>query len=284
MKRILVPTDFSAYSLKALNYAIELAKKSDSEITLIHVCDLLNSNFSSLKGLIDEHNETLQKELWEKLHKIRQSILETEGIEITLRLYNGNITESIIEEAKKGNRDLIIMGTLGAAGLKEKILGSKAIMVIRHSPVSVLCIPFNYQWSKPKRLLLAINDAPKNLDALQPLMHLCNFMKADLELAVLSEESAEGSDVMAHSRLIQTVSAELEKSYPDISFNRVHLSGAHFYDAILEYIHENNIDLLAMIPHQKKWLQYITGRSMTQKMAAHTDVPLLALNEPLLQS
>ena len=101
MKRILVPTDFSAYSLRALRYAIELAKADGTEITVLHVCDLFDTKFSSLKSLLEEENERLQKELWGKLHQLHKSVLETEGLNLTLRLYNGDITESIIEEAKK---------------------------------------------------------------------------------------------------------------------------------------------------------------------------------------
>ena len=171
------------------------------------------------------------------------------------------------------------MGTLGAAGLQEKILGSKTVMVIRHSPVAVLCIPYSYEWSVPQKILLAINEEPKDLNTLHPLLNLCNLLKAKLQVAIVSEDFAEGADVMANSLLIQAVSEKLENAYPGLSFTTAHLTGEHFYEAIVKYMHENKVDLLAMIPRQKKWLQYITGRSMTQKLAAHSDVPLLALND-----
>src|SRR5215218_6175931 len=145
MQRILIPTDFSAYSLRALDYAIALAKKAGSEITVLHVCDLFDTRFSTIRGMLEEENKLLQQELWEKLERIRQSVLETENLHLTVRLYTGDITECIIEETKKSGSDLILMGTLGAAGLTEKILGSRTTTVIRHSPVPVLCIPFDYQ-------------------------------------------------------------------------------------------------------------------------------------------
>lgn len=279
MKHILVPTDFSAYSLKALNYAIEMARVGGFKITLLHACDLIDNQFISIKEVIDEQNREIQKELWGKLHLIQQSVLETENLNLELRLYNGDITESIIQEAVKSNADLILMGTLGAAGLKEKILGSKATMVIRHSPVPVLCIPFDYEWDTPKHILLAVNAEPKSTAEFEPLVTFCRLFNASLTIAVFSEDAAESYDVMAHSRVVASVSEKLKEGFPDISVKTAHLSGAQFYDVLLKYIHENEIDLFAMIPHQKKWLQYITGKSMTQKMATHIDVPLLVLNE-----
>ncbi len=70
MKHIAVPTDFSAYSLKALNYAIEIAGVGGFKITLLH---------TNRKEVIDEQNKEIQKELWGKLHLIQQSVLETEN-------------------------------------------------------------------------------------------------------------------------------------------------------------------------------------------------------------
>lgn len=279
MKRILVPTDFSTYSLKALDYALGISKAAGSEIVVLHVCDLFDTRFSMIHGLLEEENRRMENELWEKLRQIQQSVLETEKVNLTTRLYTGDITECIIEEARKGNIDLILMGTLGATGIKEKILGSKATNIIRHSPVPVLCIPWDYNGSVPQNILLAINEEPKNMATLQPLMELCTLFKVHLKVAVLSEGSDEGYTVMAHSRMVQEITDKLAKAFPAITCNTVHLSGTHFYNAILEYVKENNIDLLAMIPHQKKWLQYITGKSMTQKVAVYGDVPLLTLNE-----
>ena len=281
MNRILVPTDFSQNSQKALQYAIQIAKAGGGEITVLHVAELSDSHFSIIKGIIDEQNRELQQEHWEKLHELQQRLLETENLSVNIKLYSGDIVEGILEQSKSNNADLIIMGTSETSSFRDKLIGNKATKLIRQSKIPVLCIPYHYNWSAPQHFLLAINAELKEAAVLQPLATLCQLFKASLKIAVLSEDNSEGVAVMAHSRAVMSVMQLVEKRYPDIDCTPVHLTGKHFYESILNYIQEAKIDLLAVIPHQKNWLDYITGKSITQKLAGHTQIPLLTIYEKM---
>jgi len=85
MKKILVPTDFSDYAGKALQYAVQVAKKMDAEIVLLHVFDLLKYPFADKKNLVKEYNETKMVELNAALQRLREGI-EDKEIKIKIQL------------------------------------------------------------------------------------------------------------------------------------------------------------------------------------------------------
>src|SRR5687768_8790645 len=106
MKKILVPTDFSSCADKALNYALEIAKKSEAEIMLLHASELLTSNFIDRRSMIEEHNQSILEDVNGKLQAIKQRI--NEAIPVHLIVSEGNVIDSIQDVAANSNIDLIV--------------------------------------------------------------------------------------------------------------------------------------------------------------------------------
>ena len=120
MKNILVPTDFSLNADKALDFAVQIANQAKAEIHLIHACDLIDTIFKDNQTMYKEYNQTICDKANENLSILKKSIEDTENISVHIKLYKGNITDAILQAADEHHADLIIMGTLGEAGLKEK--------------------------------------------------------------------------------------------------------------------------------------------------------------------
>ena len=99
MKKIIVPTDFSAYANKALAYAVELARKLHARVALVHACDLLDEEFSGHKALIQDYNRERVEELKGKLEGMKELIQKSEGFTVDTRLYEGPIVTSILQAA-----------------------------------------------------------------------------------------------------------------------------------------------------------------------------------------
>lgn len=278
MKRILVPTDFSIYANKALDYAVCLAKKADAEVILLHACDLIHKSFQDRREMIEEHNRYIQQCTEDQLQDLKKCIEETEGVQVETQLYDGTIIESILEGAVHFEPELIVMGTLGITGMRSRILGSKTAALLSRSPVPVITIPYDYEWSEPKRILLALNDPHEKIELLQPAFDIAHLFQADVKAAIFTREREEAVEVMEHSRAIFSIQERLQKTYTDSTINPVHLSGSNFQETIQEYINANNIDLLVMITHRRSIVQNIFYRSMTRKMNYHTKVPLLSIH------
>ena len=277
MKKILVPTDFSICVEKALHYAIQIAKKTGAEIFLLHACDLLHSAFADKAHLVNEYNNLKTTELNARIDNLKANIAEP-GVKITTQLYDSDATESILFFAEQHNVDLIVMGTLGATGLKTVLFGTNTATIIAESTLPVIAIPFNYTWKKPENFLIAISDAEQDVKVFEPVFILGQLFDAKINLAVFSDEATRADELLDHSRLISKSKEQLNKSFPGSNIEILHLSGKDFYGTLQQHIDKEKIDLLVMITHRKTFVQNLFGFSMTRQMAYHTSIPMLSLH------
>ena len=130
VKNILVLTDFSACSQKALVYAVNVARTYKSKLTLLHIVPP-QLRLPQLRAAWGEMKQ-LQFDLLAKgvLRDIHLQLLVKRG-------KNWNVISRIL---KLQNTDLIVMGTHGRTGLKKLILGSFAEGVFRQAPCPVLTV------------------------------------------------------------------------------------------------------------------------------------------------
>jgi nucleotide-binding universal stress UspA family protein len=147
-ERILVPLDGSEHSMHALENAIQIAKKCDGKITLVHVYSVMSAGVVPMTMAMYEP-VTLPPELITKLaDAVRESganLLEkakkkvdAEGIQSKTLLKEGHVVEEILKVAKEENTDLIVIGARGLSTIREVFLGSVSHGVTLHAPCPVL--------------------------------------------------------------------------------------------------------------------------------------------------
>jgi len=139
LKRILVPTDFSEPSLKALRYAVRFAEQSGATIYLVHVIErpAFNRDFEYFPLALPEVE--LGKIAKEKLLSIASKEIE-ELVPVKTQVTIGKPFRQIVDVARETEADLIIIATQGHSGFKHLLLGSTAELVIHHAPCPVLVV------------------------------------------------------------------------------------------------------------------------------------------------
>ncbi len=141
INNILVPIDFSEYSIKALEYAIDFGSRFNSKLFLIHVVEppLYPADFSMGQVVLPEVDENFVSRAEEELDSlIKNKIagkLPTEKI-----VRNGKPFIEIIEAAAEKDIDLIIIATHGHTGVEYLLFGSTAEKVVRKAPCPVLTL------------------------------------------------------------------------------------------------------------------------------------------------
>jgi nucleotide-binding universal stress UspA family protein len=146
IRKILVPVDFSKASQRALEQAGELAAKLGAEIDVVHIA-VHPSTYAPLdEWLWGEEREThsversvrdaAQTELDEFLRRQPEDLRQR----IHGRLEVGVPYETIVNLARKGDYDLIVMGTHGREGAKRVLMGSVAERVVRVVPCPVMTV------------------------------------------------------------------------------------------------------------------------------------------------
>jgi nucleotide-binding universal stress UspA family protein len=277
MKRLLIPTDFSPCANNAINFAVTLSRAFPVEITLLHIHEHPGSTYSEYAGLDKEFKTTMMHESLKKLNEIRTSIMETESVTVIVRQAEGKIKKSILQTAGEVNADMIVMGTLGSGGIKERLWGSNAAAVIGSADIPVIVVPPEYTGYALSKILLATNHFEMNQKMLNPLFELAAVLMARVQVVVFSENKDEAAAVMDHSRKLNDYQQKLQNVYKDQNLETVHLGGSRFDDAIGEYIDKNKIDMLAMVTYQRSFIERLFHPSTTKKVSYHTKIPLLVV-------
>ncbi|MEI6306728.1 MAG: universal stress protein [Deltaproteobacteria bacterium] len=140
-EKILVAIDFSENSDYAFNYALDLAKQFNGELTVMHV---INEPVD-LRGFYVPHIsfEQLEKEIEEGAAKMMEKFCSEQMSGFTnykTAIVSGIPYEEIIRRAQESGSSLIVMGTHGRTGLDHLIFGSTAERVVRSAFCPVLTI------------------------------------------------------------------------------------------------------------------------------------------------
>ena len=142
LDRILVPTDFSEHSRRALRYALAFAKQFGAEVILLHAIyphyyasnpDYFSSDYGSL---LDEAHRTAKAEMAKFVQ-----VTSFNGVSFKTRIEEGHPVQNILDVAKEWDADLIVTSTHGRTGLEHVLIGSTAEQVVRYAKCPVLVIP-----------------------------------------------------------------------------------------------------------------------------------------------
>jgi nucleotide-binding universal stress UspA family protein len=140
VRRILVPTDFSPPSERALELAIEFARRFGAELTLFHAHELPAYVFpDGVMPVSPEILLELERSMNAELDRLAARV-RAAGVPVSTKTGVGAHDVEIVRYASEMNADLIIMGTHGRTGLRHVLLGSVAEKVVRRAPCPVLTV------------------------------------------------------------------------------------------------------------------------------------------------
>lgn len=138
--KILMPTDGSSLSAKAIEQGLELAKSLNAQVTFVYVVEDPTRTFWISPEAVPYGPELIE-DLKRAGHKALQAAIqmaEQAGVSAQSKLLEGRPIEAILDEAK--NHDLIVMGTHGRSGINRLLLGSVTEGVLHRSEKPVLVI------------------------------------------------------------------------------------------------------------------------------------------------
>lgn len=145
IRSILVPTDFSAASQRAVDYACVIAAGLGASVHLVHVLDRLLSPHVAWAAPGAEaaaFRDRLYGEARSKLAAI-STPFEKIRVPATTEVRGGAPASEIIKAAVDYGANLIVMATHGRTGLSHLVVGSVAEDVIRHASCPVLAVRTN---------------------------------------------------------------------------------------------------------------------------------------------
>lgn len=144
-KNILVPTDGSKLSQKAVEYAIRLAKITGAKMVALHVLPRFSDSpagiFKPAEIVPDTAYDRQVKVEAERLFSGIKKQSDAAGVELDAVLLESNhVWKAIISVAKKKKCDVICMASHGRHGLSGVVLGSETNKVLTHGEIPVLVL------------------------------------------------------------------------------------------------------------------------------------------------
>ncbi len=276
MNTILFPTDFSEAAKNAFVYALSLADATGARIVTVHTYELPNLRRANLQHTLAEVYESINLETFENYRDsipALREIAEQHGfnhVAVQHVLTEGRATPSIIRQAKKDKADLIVMGTTGASGVKEVLLGSIAGEVMENAPCPVLGVPVAAIFSgKISKIAFGTNF---QADEIKPIEWLANWSKtlaASLHLVHID---------LAHVEELNPRMGKLAAQFSQHTHLHFEVVDAiDFKTGIVEYMTATEADMLATVIHKRNFIQEFFNYSRTKTLAYHLENPILAI-------
>lgn len=142
-KTILVPTDFSEFSDRAVRQAADIAEQNNAKVFLLHVVDKLQQCAIDycipLETMMRVQSDS-EKEASKKMQEEVDKIVKAKKIDVVFDVKSGIPYEEILKEQQERKADLIVIASHGRTGLLKSLIGSVAERVMREAKCPVLLV------------------------------------------------------------------------------------------------------------------------------------------------
>jgi len=284
MNTILVPTDFSETANHALEVAVQLTKKYNSKLLLLHMLEIPLHNLPSTSLTNDVHptHNTHQGDLPEAFFymKLTEKHFEElaelpimDGVEYEVIVQNHLDFKGIIDSAHSHNADLIVMGSHGTTGFKDVFVGSNTEKVVRTSDIPVLVIKSKNENFNVKNFVFATSWEDNSNQSLIDAYNLAQELGAHMTILYVNTP---GQTFLTSKEINENFSMLLKAT----KLNTDNLSTEIYADrsieeGILNFCDESKADLIGVTTHGRKGLSHFINQSISEDIANHSDIPVV---------
>ncbi len=271
MKRILVPIDFSEEAKCAAKVAAKIAKKTNSKIYLLHMLELPEGiiDMNTSKDTSSPASILFMQKVHERFDELKNESF-FDGVEVIETVQFHKTFDGVIEESKKHDVDLVVMGSSGTSGFAEIIVGSNTEKVVRHSNVPVLVVKKGTKNFELNDIVFASDFSGESKARFKDVIDFTAIFNANLHLVYINT-SHRFSTTKQITDKINAFISDFQLSdfdftiYNDLSIER----------GILNFSKEINADLIALNTHGKSGLSKFFNGSVGQELANHAIKPVI---------
>jgi len=287
-KTILVPVDFSKFSLKAARLAFSMADKIGGNVTFLH--NYYNPFYSggmpiSDSFAFDETNKQEMKEQIKKMHDEMDKLTETVNEEVNkgqmpdihfiCKFREGVPEEQILTYSKKHQPFMLVMGTKGKGSKDQNILGTVTADVIDRSKVPVFAFPENTpfdSFDQIKNIGFITNFDQRDLVAFDTMAKVLKGLSYKVYLIHLTDSQDEWDEVQ-----LSGIKEYFKNHYPEMESSYCVIRGDNLIDGLNDFITNRNIDVITLTAQKRNIFSRLFNPSLAHKMLFHSDTPIFVL-------
>ena len=271
--KILIPTDFSVQAEFAYLMVKKLEERTPVDIHFLHVMNVPDTvtmdGYGNIQtcGEIDVKYVVKQKEIVER-NLANLKVLY--GKDINCHFVLGKVTDGILNFAESNHFDLIVMGTKGAWGLKEKLSGSETQMIARKSKIPVLSLMCDRSDLNIQNILLVHNFNHPAKEDFQLMHKLIKAFNTKFHLLQITSGKVDAEKVLVEANMKSF--AELN----NITNYEYHLiNDKDVEKGVVHFNQMNNMDMVCIGTHGKGGIFH---HSATEKLINHLFKPIISFH------
>ena len=239
--KVLIPTDFSVQGEDAYIMVKNLSDKLDMEIMFLHVLSAPDTVSMNAQGQIETCGEIdvdfIEKQRDMAIRKL-EDLKSAIGDHINTDLVVGKTTSGIVQYAENNGYDMIVMGTKGASGITERVVGSEAQIIARKSSVPVLSLMCDRSHFELQNIVLVHDFKENSKQNLNLLKHFVAVFGTKIHLLQVlntnktsEEEVLQNMEVFANNNEIDSYETHILKDL-DIENGVIHFNQMNNMDMV----------------------------------------------------
>jgi len=275
IKRILVPTDFSDLATHAFDYAIELARRSGAEITVLYADTFLPPPLFTSTQLDDVADSIETSRLQAKRELESYASSRVGKIPFRALVVEDHPATAIVNVAEELDVDVIVMGTHGRSGLNRFMLGSIAERVLHETSRALLTVRAETrdvaEAARSPRFLCPVNCTDTSRAALETAMSLADLVGASLIVLHVAEDDSPES-----RSLVEKVRSWIPPDRMSTSVDRIVLRG-DAAEQVIDYARANGADLIVLGAEHRRFADTSVLGTTTVRVTRHAPCPVLTV-------
>lgn len=277
MKNILVPTDFSENSIRALKYAQVLFGSEECNFYILYVGTLLDTkNDAETMQYANGDSDNTKRKLADLVKETRQHSPEANHFFFPLHEY-GFFIPTIKKHLSEQNIDLIVMGTKGASGIKEKVVGTNTGDVITKVQCNTLVVPTQVELSKPREIAFPTDlNIFYSLKMLRPMIEMVNRGKSQFRIMHALQAGDQLTEEQKNNK--EYLLDFMKETFPD-SYSFHTITNKKVKSAIQCFVESREIDMMFMVAKNLNFIQQILFDSIVEQISFHTKIPFYVIHE-----
>lgn len=274
MKKILVPTDFSQEAGYALDAAANLAVRTGAQILLLHVVEgFVQGSFATQGGVPESFtDEKFTRKMLEKAKKDLSELVakgDFGNIKVHTNVQVGNPYHHIARDILETDADLVVMGSKGASGYEEVLIGSNTERVVRHSDCPVITVKEAVDFDQVTDIVFAANFIESEDNVAVELKKIQNLLHAKLHLVKVDTPGNFENSRSIKSRVHNFVQRHKLENYTMEIYNE-----STEEDGIIYFAEDIDADMIALATHGRTGLKHLLSGSIAEDVVNHAQRPV----------
>jgi len=272
MKNILVPVDFSKYSLDAFNVAVKLAKRTEADLHVIVNVPEDYKKFVAHDFPLEFLSDETFKE-WVEIEKaVLDEICKKQDSSYSLFMTRGDLIKETQTIVKDKHIDLIVMGTHGASGIKQYTIGSNTQQMMRNVDIPVLVIKHADEKVFFKNIVFLSTFNEVDIEPYKWTTDLAAYYDAHIHL--LSIDTPKFFSEIPF--LVKSSMKEFQNIRPYINTS-LHYSSAFSAEAGLDkFLKKHKVDVVVVTTKGFKGIASVLHLSIAEGIVNHFSIPVIS--------